>query len=69
MAAWDVLFAGQRVLVEYLVFAAADQARMTLDTSYETVAVAGNGKSRERPEGSLAALGRHRGGALESNDG
>lgn len=68
MTTWNVFLASQSVLVEHLIFAAADQSGMSLDAGDEAVAVTGNGKTGEGPEGSLAALGRHRRGALESND-
>lgn len=69
MTARNVLLAGQSVLIENLVFAAADQTGMSLDAGNEAVAIAGDGEARERPEGGLATLGGHGGGALETDDG
>lgn len=62
------VLAGQRVLVEDLVLAAADQARMALHASDQAMAVAGDGEPGEGPEAGGHRVGVHLGGALEAND-
>lgn len=68
MTARDILLAGESVLVKHLIFSAADQTGMTLNASDQTVAVSGNSKPREWPEGGFTALGGHGSGALEADD-
>lgn len=68
MTARDILFAGQGVLVKHLILSTADQTGMTLNASDQTVAVSGNSKPREWPEGGFTALGGHGSGALEADD-
>jgi len=62
------LLAGQRVLVEDLVLAAADQARMSLDAGDQAVAVAGDREAGEGPEAGGHRVRVHLGGALEADD-
>lgn len=62
------LLAGERVLVEDLVLAAANQTGMSLHAGDQAVAVAGDGEAGEGPEAGGHRVGIHLGGALEAND-
>lgn len=62
------ILAGQRVLVEHLVLATADQTWMTLDAGYQTVAVACDREAGEGPEASGHRVGIYLSGALEANN-
>lgn len=69
MVTRDVLLAGECVLVEDLIFAAADQPGMALYARDQPVTVTGHGESREWPEDGLAALRRYGSGTLEADHG
>lgn len=62
------ILAGQRVLVEHLVLATADQTWMTLDAGDQTVAVTRDREAGEGPEASSHRVGINLGGTLEANN-
>lgn len=68
MTARNILLTSKSVLIKHLILTAANQTRMSINACDQTVAIPGNGESRERPESSFTAFRTHRSGTLETDN-